>query len=247
MFPKSTPLLSLLGSAAILLVATHSRANLITLTADRDNTLYEDPAGALSNGSGPNLFAGETDNATARRGLIHFNIAAIPAGSTITAATLTLHVSRTASGPESFSLHRVQRDWGEGASIAPSPGGFGAAAQPNDATWLHTFYPSRFWTNPGGDFDSAASASTVVTTLGFVSWSAAPGLAADVQAWLAAPTANFGWLLQGDESMPGGAKRFDSRENSVASFRPSLAITFTPAPASTIALLPLLLLRRRPR
>jgi hypothetical protein len=251
MFLRSNPHLPLLTIAAsLLIVAPLARADTITLNPDRDNTLYEDPTGSLSNGSGPNFFAGETANNQARRGLLHFNIAALPAGSTITAATLTLHVSRTSTGTEAVGLHRLQSDWGEGASVAAGAGGDGAPAEPSDATWLHTFYPDRFWTNPGGDFDPADSATSLVGGIGFFTWSTSPGaggLAADIQAWLAAPTTNFGWLVQGDESFPQAAKRFDSRENSVAAFRPALSISFTPAPTppAAIALLPLLMRRRR--
>jgi hypothetical protein len=48
-----------------------------------------------------------------------------------------------------------------------------------------------------------------------------------VQSWVDNPATNFGWVLRGDETSSGSAKRFDSRQNSVPSFRPSLSITFT--------------------
>ena len=39
---------------------------------------------------------------------------------------------------------------GEGASNAGDPGGMGAPAVVNDATWVHTFYNTGFWIAPGG-------------------------------------------------------------------------------------------------
>src|SRR5207302_838656 len=49
----------------------------------------------------------------------------------------------------------------------------------------------------------------------------------DVQNWLSSPGSNFGWIVIGDESGTGTAKRFDSRENSTASNQPALTIDYT--------------------
>jgi hypothetical protein len=38
-------------------------------------------------------------------------------------------------------------------------------------------------------------------------------MVADVQSWLNSPGSNFGWLVLGDESVAGSAKRFDTRES----------------------------------
>src|SRR5438105_14155986 len=62
-----------------------------------DNTLYEDASGNLSNGAGTHFYVGNTNQtvaADARRGLLRFDLSAIPAGSTIHTATLTLRVSQ---------------------------------------------------------------------------------------------------------------------------------------------------------
>jgi len=47
-----------------------------------------------------------------------------------------------------------------------------------------------------------------------------------VQNWLDNPTADFGWLVLGDETTSGSAKRFDSRENAGGT-GPRLTINFT--------------------
>jgi hypothetical protein len=80
---------------------------------------------------------------------------------------------------------------------------------------------------PGGDFQDEAAATTEVGDVGFHAWSG-EGMAADVQFWLDNPGLAFGWLLLGDESETGSAKRFDSRESPDAMNRPSLLVTFTP-------------------
>ena len=58
----------------------------------------------------------------------------------------------------------------------------------------------------------------------------------DAQLWLDQPLLNFGWLLQGDESAEGTAKRFDSRDSFNFDLAtgtrtiPVLTIEFTPVP-----------------
>ncbi len=56
-----------------------------------------------------------------------------------------------------------------------------------------------------------------------------PGLVSDVQGWLGDPATAFGWILIGDEDNIPTAKRFDTRENPVVSYRPQLTIDFTPS------------------
>ena len=157
----------------------------VSLSPQKDNTLYEDPAGALSNGQGVFLYAGITQSNLLRRGLIAFNLSSIPANATITGATLSMFLSQSGPFPAevSVSLNKVLRNWGEGASDAGEPGGAGIQAEPGDATWLHTFYNSALWTTPGGDFSATASATTPITTSNTTyTWSGS-GLIADVQSW----------------------------------------------------------------
>jgi hypothetical protein len=205
------------------------RADVVVLEPVKDNTLIEEPAGSLSNGAGPHFRAGRTSQGVGsiRRGLLSFAPAsAIPPGSLVTNIFLTLHLSQTNGGPAVVSLHRVLTDWGEATST--TGGGAGAPAMPGDATWLHTFYDSYFWSRPGGEFDSTPSAGIVVDQPGFYTWGSTPRLLEDVQLWLDFPGSAHGWLLLGDESAPTTAKRFDSRENGEPSLRPNLTVEFIP-------------------
>ena len=57
-------------------------AEMVHIPADRDNSLIEDPDGAVSNGMGPNFRAGRTNQSmySVRRGLLRFDVAsAVPA------------------------------------------------------------------------------------------------------------------------------------------------------------------------
>jgi hypothetical protein len=212
-----------------LMTATPAPANIINITPSKDNTLYEyDPAeGDHSNGAGLHFFAGENGMGELRRGVLAFDVAGmIPAGSTITAVSLTLNMSMTPAGPETIELHKLLADWGEGTSHAPQGEGDGAPATPNDATWRHRFFDTIFWTTEGGDFSGTVSASQSVDVTGQYTWSSTQ-MVADVQAWLDDPASNFGWLVLGNETAIATAKRFDTKESASP---PMLTIEYIAAP-----------------
>jgi hypothetical protein len=143
---------------SLLLLPLTASAATLTLGASKDNTLYEDVAGSLSNGAGPTLFVGKTGGGSIRRGVIEFDLSAIPAGSIIESVSLTLFLEQAQSFPTDVTLHELLSEWGEGTSSAGVRGGIGAGAAASDTTWLHTFFPGSLWTNAGGDFDPIASA-----------------------------------------------------------------------------------------
>ena len=223
-----------------------SGTSTISLPPQRDNTLYEEPAGQLSNGQGVYFFSGKTGNNLLRRGLIVFDLSSIPTTAIATDASLSMFLSMANGGATEVSLSKVLQDWGEGASNAGDPGGGGAQAAPGDATWLHTFYNLGFWTTPGGDFSPTASASTTVNALNTPYHWVGSGLIADVQTWVSNPAGNFGWVVRGNEVDTGTAQRFNSGENS--SNQPQLSVTYqftaptptptpgvTPTPTATVA------------
>lgn len=221
----------------------------ITLFPSKDNTLYEDATGQLSNGAGDHLFAGRTGIVTnaVRRGLIAFDLSGLRPDAVITGVELTMHLSRSNDlAGQSVALHRLLADWGEGASDAglvfTGEEGFGAPAAAGDATWLHRFFDPanpalNLWNSPGGDFASTASASVLAGAVPLggidITWASTAGLVADVQGWVADPASNFGWLLLGNESQNTTTKRFDTRESA---FVPRLEITFVPEPSSGLLL-----------
>jgi hypothetical protein len=130
-----------------LLTSFPAMADVLSVGASKDNTLYEDPNGAVSNGAGDRFFAGRTDatgGGTIRRGVIAFNLGAIPPGSVINSVTLTLYMSRTQAPTNAVTLHRLLADWGEGTSNANAQEGRGANSTAGDATWIHRFYNTSF-------------------------------------------------------------------------------------------------------
>src|SRR5881392_2861432 len=220
----------ILAAALVGIGPSLASATSISINPIIDNTLYEFVVvdGDRSNGVGDHFFAGKTDQAEIRRGVLAFNIAgSIPAGSTITSVSLTMNMSRTLlNTARTVELHKLLADWGEGTSHAPGEEGDGAPATTNDATWRHRFFDTIFWTMQGGDFSATVSASQVVGPVGQYTWSSAQ-MVADVQLWLDSPTSNFGWLVLGDETASATAKRFDTRESASP---PVLTIQYIPGP-----------------
>jgi hypothetical protein len=191
----------------------------LDIPASRDTTLYQESA-SLANGAGDYIFAGATDTPYVRRALVRFDVTAIPRGSTITSASLTLFCSRTKTQNETVSIARVTSDWGEAASHAADEEGAGAAALAGDATWRHRFFDTTFWNTPGGDFVASPSASTVVGGQNSLySWSSA-AMAADVQGWVDGAEANFAWIMLGNEAETRVVKRFNSRTSADVAKRP---------------------------
>ena len=188
-----------------------ARGETIILTPLKDNTLYEDASGSLSNGSGPEVFCGRILIAPGpvRRALLAFDVSSLPTDATIDSVSLELELTRSSDPePRLIRVYRVLSDWGEGAS---SGTGQGAPAEAGDATWLHTFSPNSLWSKPGGDFASTASDSTTVLAPGPYVWKS-QGLASDVHGWTSESIPNFGWILIGDETTVKTARGFDSSE-----------------------------------
>lgn len=212
---KTLPRL-VLAAALTFIGAGLASAATISIMPSKDNTLYEfDPdEGDFSNGAGFHFFAGKTVMSELRRAVLAFDIAgSIPPGSIITSVTLTMNMSKTFGDTARIvELHKLLADWGEGTSHAPGEEGEGTPATTNDATWRHRFFDTISWAMQGGDFSATVSASQSVGPLGYYTWNSAQ-MVADVQSWVNNPASNFGWLVLGDESALGSAKRFDTRES----------------------------------
>jgi hypothetical protein len=213
----------LLGGGAVV------TAEDIALEPSADATLYEGD-GSLANGSGSFLFAGRTDTrsgAVERRAVLVFDIAgAVPAGSTITAVSLDVMMSRTTSGAQTVQLHRISESWSEGSSDATGQEGGGATSENGDTTWIHREFPNTDWSSQGGSFSQTVSGSQQVAGTGSYTFASTQQLVADVQDWLDNDAQNFGWAMVIPAADTGSAKRFNSRENSSSSSRPTLNITY---------------------
>ena len=214
------------GLAPVLLAAQMALASEVTIPPIKDNTLFQHDEGTLSSGAGSYLFVGNSDNGASRRALITFDIAAhIPEGATINRVKLILNMSGSSERTADVTLHRILADWGEGTSAPSGQEEGGSTATEGDATWIHTFFSTRTWDVPGGDFAELPSSSREVGGPGSYFWTGSE-MAADVQVWLDHPASNFGWMMLGVEGSDPSAKRFDSRENGEEVNRPVLEVHF---------------------
>ena len=218
---------SLMPAALALSLPSSGEPLEVALEPDRDTTIYESTGGFIANGSGQYAFVGANGGSQLRRALLHFDVgAAVPASAEVLSADLRIHVSKVASPVvRPARLHRAEAAWGESGSDAFGEEGSGAPALPGDATWLHTFSATDFWTNVGGDFAPAASATIGIGPVGFYTLTD-PGLTADVQAWLDDPASNLGWFLVGTETGSSTAKRLDSSESVSPGTAPRLTVRY---------------------
>jgi hypothetical protein len=210
----------------------------ITLNPVADTTLSETVPN--NNNGGQTFFnAGTTQNGPRTRGLLMFDFGSIPAGSLITSAELVVEaVGQPSDGfdTDTFGLSRVLKAWGEGNKTAANPNapGQGAAASVGEATWNQRLNGVAAWGAPGGlaavDYSTTVSAEQIIYTSGNAyTFGSTPEMVADVQYWLDNPSANFGWMLAGEnEQVRFTARRFGSRESVFDA--PRLLVSYTPVP-----------------
>ncbi len=207
-------------------------AETVMIEATQDNTLYESPQGALSNGVGLFMFVGQTNENQSRRAVLAFkNLDAIPSDAQIQSVKLHLYLSRERSDETVIRLSRLAADWGEGRSHATGQEGAGAGSTADSATWIHRFYSNLSWNSPGGDFSPTPSAQMSVNATGFYSFESTDSMVADVQDWLADPASNYGWIMV-DGDITQSAKRFNTREG-IISRAPMLEVEYTSADSAS--------------
>ena len=204
------------------------------LIAVKDNILYESTNGTVSNGAGQYLYTGNNNNGR-RRTVVAFDLSSIPDGAVIDNVQLSLYCNDNNGTSFPITAHRINQNWGEGASDASGQESNGATSQTGDATWIHTFYNTNTWSTPGGTYTSTPSATVNVNGTGFFSWTSAQ-LLADVQHWQHMPTQNFGWILRGDEASTNFTKRFSSRQNGTAANNPRLIVHYLVPPKGACCL-----------
>lgn len=216
--------------------AIAAQTSTVVLSSRADNTLYEDPAGTLSNGGGQKLFVGRSAAGAARRALLSFDVSSIPAGSRIVDVQVQLQVlGSAAAAPTSVALHRVEQAWGEAASVAPGDESAGGAAMPGDATWTCAVMPGAPWLSPGGDFAGAPSGVATMPLSGPFTIDRTVELIADVQDWLTGLRQNHGWVLKTDETQNGTETALVSREGTTLLLPgPRLQVTYL-APGHTLS------------
>src|SRR5262245_27905057 len=174
----------------------------------RDTKIKSDATG--NHGTETNL---EIDGSPDYSVLLKWDIASIPSGSTVTAASIV--VNATDAGG-TYKIYEMKRDWTEtGATWAQYASGLSwqtaGASGANDRG-----------TTSLGNFGGASGVRTFALN--------ATGVAL-VQRWVNTPATNFGVIVQ-DYALSDGFD-FNSREIATATNRPKLVVTYTPASGPT--------------
>lgn len=158
-----------------------------------------------------------------QRGLIQFDLSAIPNNAEITSASLRLQKIGGKNGSHNLSVHRITSAWTEGT------GGCSDGTKGN-ATWNRRT-TNTAWTTAGGDFENTAAATIAVSSNGTYTW----GITNLVQNWVNGTNPNYGALLKfttesgGDEE-----KDFATREHSTVANRPRLILSYTIPVTATV-------------
>lgn len=221
--------------AAIAAGLQYSAAETTNLTAIADTGLWH---GAPNNNLGHESFVPVGRSMVGGhvgRGLVKFDLSAIPDSATINSATLILTIVLDRSAGE-MSVHPMLRSWiegtGMGGPVGGQPGSIGSPAQTGEPSWNLRAQPSTSWGAAGAlagvDFVSTASASA--TPAGATVTFSSAGLTADVQRFFTNGNTNFGWLIKNTDEGSTGARRVATREDSANA--PALIVDYSlPAPA----------------
>ena len=163
-----------------------------------DDTFIRSDAPSTNYGS-DNTFDVRPDNSADRRGLVKFDLTAIPSNAIITNATLYLYEKSNKTDQVTF-IYRVTSNWTE-----------------NTVTW-------QTWNLPGGDFDSSLSYFTFFPDQNNCMLSI--NLTGLVQLWVNGTYPNYGLLLY--STGPNHIISYVTKEDTTASERPKLDVIYTP-------------------
>lgn len=158
------------------------------------------------------------------KGLIRFDLSAIPAGALILNARLRLRcVQEESTDDYDVALHRSLVEWYEGNASGSEPG-----AGVDASTWNHrNANGSVAWAGgaggaAGADYVATPTDSTTITQpLTYYTWD----VTADVQGFVDGDYTNYGWWLIGDTA-GNSAKIFYSSDSGVAANRPELIVAY---------------------
>lgn len=210
----------------------------VHVQAIKDGSIYAEDAlgqGDRGNGRGELLVLGRSNlTLFARRALVAYSLEGeVPAGSAIINASLKMWVSPDSVFP-GLNVYRVLEDWAPGTSV-PDPNReiFGTEAEPGDVTWLYHHYHAderlrEPWNVPGGDFNIQEPLMSNQGTIqnGLATFTS-EAFTADVQSLLDDPESHQGWILLGEENVPGPfLQLYYSVDRSVFLDRPVLEVQY---------------------
>lgn len=147
------------------------------------------------------------------RGLMLFDLNAIPRGATILNSELNLWLASVANDTSiGVQVHELKKSWGE-----------------NYATWNRSNSGIN-WASPGGDFISTPTDTNQISYLTDLSVNYKWNITSLVDKWHKSPTTNYGIILKSNAESTNTYKKFISSDdlNNINN-HPMLAVTYYPA------------------
>ncbi len=148
-----------------------------------------------------------------QRPLVRFDLSSIPAGVSVTRATLWLYSNNPPQVKGStgfYGAYKLTKDWGETTSTWNTP-----------------------WTTPGGDFLATPDAEAAKQSAAAAPCWYAFDVTARVQAWIEAPSDNYGWLIKCTNELLSNQDEFASSDSPDPAFFPKLIISDLPEADTT--------------
>jgi hypothetical protein len=172
----------------------------LCIGAPRDAYFREDRP--TQNYNNDNTVETDPDPASRYQAIIEFDLAAIPANSNITTATLYLYEEQTQAG-QTINLHRVTNSWND-----------------SEVTWLQRMAGVP-WSAPGGDYAGSSEASFAPDV---ANQYRQIDLTTVTQGWVDGTFANYGLLLRATGSA-GGVKFRSGDDN--PNKQPQLCVSYS--------------------
>jgi hypothetical protein len=152
----------------------------------------------------------EIDGSPDYAGLIRWDLSSIPAGKTITAASITVNITDVSA--EIYEIYALRRAWTS-----------------SGATWSRATSTVN-WTTAGANSTTSDRESTVLGTMsssttGLKTFSLNSSGVAKVQSWINTPSSNHGFIIQDYVNNANGLD-FSSSEFSTVTSRPKLTVTY---------------------
>ena len=206
----------------IITVNDASVSSVVILTGENDteDTMLVGGGYSPSNfGASANLYVGSSG--ISLRGLLKWDVSAIPPGSTIVSAEMSMYSYQNYSGGGiTINAHRMLQPWVEGSLWDED----GQQDNPPSATWFD--YGGELWNVPGAggsaDRDPSVLSSTTNSGTGWYLWD----LTTTIKHWVDGDWDNNGLVLVSDDESADNLKIFRTSEYSDENLRPTLTIEF---------------------
>lgn len=168
-----------------------------TLSTIGDSWIDEDNTGT-THGTSTDVNVQSKSTNKDQRSLIQFDTASIPAGSSITKATLRLFLSDAPSGTRTYEAFRITSMWDE-----------------STVTWA---------SQPTTEGAATANAATGTTNNTWLEWD----VTGDIEGFIAGSFTNYGWMIKdsSEEGTSTRQGKFNSSEHGTESKRPQLVVDF---------------------